>query len=237
MKKEVYQSLSHSEVLLFVKDNTELYKERLQKKISYNRVVSLAYFDFYLNKYNLKNQDHVGVVSGYIGEPELGLIKAKKVSIINFDQDKKYDLDKDWKLIKSSEYSMTICNQVLEHISNPRLAIKNLIHMTSVGGYIYISVPTINGIHGEPYFYSSGYHPRFLEKIAIEFGLKIMEIGSWGSKKYMINAVSNCWLTNKQLKPMAINYFNIKYPIYFFVDGRKNDSRIITDTWGLFQKV
>ena len=73
-------------------------------------------------------------------------------------------------------FSMTMCNQVLEHIFNPQLAFKNLCQQTAPSGYIYVSIPTLNCIHGEPDFFSSGFYPRFLEYLAIENKLEILNM-------------------------------------------------------------
>lgn len=72
-----------------------------------------------------------------------------------------YDLNLDWSGYDSHNFSMTMCNQVLEHVFNPHLAFKNLCQQTATNGYIYASIPTLNCIHGEPDFFSSGFHPRF----------------------------------------------------------------------------
>src|SRR5262249_28665059 len=108
------------------------------------------------------------------------------------------------------------------------------IHQTRPGGYIYISIPTINRIHGEPHFYSSGYHPRFLERLALKNGLDIENIGYWGSLKYLLNAVTGFWLTHNQLAAGPAIGDMIHGMEH--VDGRANEDRYITDCWALFRK-
>ena len=151
---------------------------------------------------------------------------------------------------KKKHFSLIICNQVLEHVFNPHLAFKNMLHHLKKSGHIYISLPTLNSIHGEPYFYSSGFHPRFLERIAKENNLSIINIGYWGSKKYLAQAVMGHWLAERDLRPLPFSFksfLNLSNPLLFFTDGRKcnnhnkknrffNKTPIITDCWGLFRK-
>jgi SAM-dependent methyltransferase len=178
-------------------------------------------------------------------EPELKLISTDSVSFLNFESDNAYDLDLDWRTRTSSGFSFTICNQVLEHVFNPHVAFGNLVHSTRPGGLIYVTIPTINCIHGEPYFYSSGFHPRFLERLAKEHDLDTVGISSWGSAKYLLHAVSGTWLTDRNLRRGLHSRMDIRLPSFILSDGRDPDcplSRkmgykdIITDCWGLFSK-
>jgi SAM-dependent methyltransferase len=154
------------------------------------------------------------------------------VTVLNLEGDRPFDLDKPLFELPSYNFSMTLCNQVLEHVFNPHVAFKNLIHHTRPDGYIYITIPTINCIHGEPHFYSSGFHPRFLERLAVENGLEVVNIGYWGSFKYMVNAVTGIWLPASQLLRGASQGL----PNMQDIDGRIKQSEIITDCWGLFKK-
>ena len=224
--------LADEEVSQFIKQFDQLYDGGLTKIHNFSRVVSLAHFYRSVNKFNLKEQENVGVFSGSDKELELSLLTFKKLKVLSFEADNKYDLDKDWRNQPSEGFSFVLCNQVLEHVFNPHAAIKNLIHHTMPGGLIYITIPTINCIHGEPHFYSSGFHPRYLERIAKESNLEILNIGWWGSYKYMINAVSKRWLTHDQLKPGIHHKRDIRLPFLIFKDGTKRDLKkdpVITD--------
>lgn len=205
---------------------------RLSGFCNYSRVVSLAHFAVLTHGQNLTKQAHIGVVSGSDNELELRFLTSDKLTKLAFEEG--HDLDRPWFDLPSPNYSMTLCNQVLEHVFDPHLAFRNLIHCTCPGGHIYVTIPTINCIHGEPNFYSSGFHPRFLERLAQENGLEILSIGYWGSYKYMVNAVSGYWLAEKQLmigaKEGGLN------PLLGHVDGRIRDDQFITDCWGLFRR-
>ena len=234
----LHYELCVAEVNRFIKDHHSLFDGKLSNFYNYSRVVSLAEFGRLIKELKLQNQQHIGVVSGSMNEPELKLIDAEQISLLNFSEDASYDLDMPWKLQPSRNFSLTICNQVFEHIFNQHIALENLIHHTRKDGHIYISIPTVNCIHGEPYFYSAGFHPRFLERLALEHNLEILNIGFWGSHKYLINAVSGQWLTNNQLKKGVHRLRDLRYPISIFQDGRfrSKNNRYITDCWGLFKK-
>jgi hypothetical protein len=243
--------LSDKFVRDFIKKNDLLFNNKLSDFIAYPRVVSLAHFSYLVEKYKIKNQNNVGVISGNKNEPELKFIKKKSVEFLNFENNKKYDLDKEWRH-KKKKFSFIICNQVLEHIFNPITGFKNILYHAIKGAYIWITIPVINCIHGEPHFFSSGYHPRFLEKLAMLNNCKILHLGYWGSRKYLINAVLGHWLNANELSGKIKNLKSLRqllHPMYFFINGTKdqskniksnyvfNKSTVITDTWILIKKL
>jgi SAM-dependent methyltransferase len=231
--------LSDSDVSKFIKKYDAEYGGGLSNSFNYSRVVSLAHFKRNVDKFNLSEQDSVGVISGSDKELELNFLRFKNFKSLSFEKNREYDLDKDWTQQPSEEFSFTMCNQVLEHVFNPHQAFKNLVHHTKVDGYIYITIPTVNCIHGEPHFYSSGFHPRFLERIGLENNLEVLDIGWWGSFKYMINAVGKRWLSESELKPGIHHKRDLRLPFLIFRDGTKRDvkeSPVITDCWALFRK-
>jgi len=231
--------LNKKQVDQFIQSNDAAFDHKLSTHHNYSRVVSLAHFDSLTRTLDLKKQAHVGVVAGSDRELELRFLNPQKLTILNRESTgENYDLNIDWSSYKSQNFSMTICNQVLEHVANPHLAFKNLCHQTAPKGYLYVSIPSLNRIHGEPDFYSAGFHPRFLESLGLQNHLEILNIGYWGSYKYLINAVSGRWLAENRLKPGFFSSKDLKYPLQFlWQDGRENTAENhITDCWALFQK-
>ena len=114
---------------------------------------------------------------------------------------------------------------------------KNLNFLTKKGGYIWVSIPVINRIHDEPNFYSSGYHPRYLQFLADELQLETIHIGAWGSLKYKLFAVSRNWPPLIKLKRGLRSNSDFLFPTGMFLDGRKFNPKHIVDTWGLFKKI
>ena len=240
-----WQRVSLHEVNSFIKQFDSAYGGRLSRHHNYSRVVSMTWFNKTMNSRGLAEQDSVGVISGSADELELRLIRPKRVTVLAFDGSPTFDLDESWHDQVPLGFSLTLCNQVLEHVFDPHLAFRNLLHHTRSGGLVYITIPTINCIHGEPYFYSSGYHPRFLERLANKHDLEIIGIGAWGTPKYMVHAVSGRWSWQKRLTVGYHSSSDFRFPTLMFSDGRDPECRVatamgfretITDCWGLFRK-
>jgi SAM-dependent methyltransferase len=238
--------ISPAEVDDFIARFDSAFEGRLHKVYNYSRVVSLAWLDRLLGSRQLRSQGQVGVISGSGAEPELKLIQFNGVELLNFDQDRRFDLDTDWSGQPPRNFSLTLCNQVLEHVFDPHQAFRNVIHHTRPGGgLIFVSIPTINCIHGEPYFYSSGFHPRFLQRLADANQLEVIGLSHWGTPKYMLHAVTGTWLTDENLRPGFHGAHDFRFPNFVFADGRDpNDAftaamrinPVITDCWGLFAR-
>jgi hypothetical protein len=233
------------EVQQFIARHDEAYGGRLSSFYNYSRVVSLTWFEKIVAALNIAEQEYVGIVSGSTDEPELRLLKSRRITLLNFDSDPRYDLDLSWSDQASENFSLTLCNQVLEHVFNPHQAFRNLIHHTRNGGLIFVSIPAVNCAHGEPNYYSAGYHPRFLARLAQANNLNLVGLSSWGSIRYMVHAVSGTWLPNSGLRPGYQTAADLRFPGLVFSDGRKEDcdyakamgfGAVVTDCWALYQK-
>lgn len=239
------------DVINFIKNFDQRYNKKLSSKINFSRVVSLSDLHRILNYINLNYFQKVAIVSGSLKEPELELINYEKLDNLEFDETLDlFNLDNDWKIINSSnnsnskfyrenQYDFVLCNQVLEHIFSPSQGMKNIHHIIKKNAYAWITIPTINRIHGEPYFYSAGYHPRFLYRLCKELGFEVIHLGAWGSQKYLTYAVQGKWSTSIELKKGFRSKYDIAHPYLAMKDGRKNttDGRFITDTWALIKKI
>ncbi len=226
--------LGPDDVGAFIAAMDDKFDGHLSSVLNYSRVVSLAHFARSMERLGLARQDHVGIVSGSLREWELAFLTPQRVTVLGFESDPANDLDLSWCDRPPQNFSMTICNQVLEHVFNAHVAFRNLVHHTAPGGYLYVTIPTINCIHGEPHFYSSGFHPRFLERLAEEGRVELVELGFWGSYKYLINAVTGYWLCERQLLPGSTQ--GVLFPELVTRDGRIREDRFITDCWALFRK-
>jgi hypothetical protein len=241
----MHSLMSLAQVDEFVARFDALYEGKVSGFYNYPRVVSLAWLESLLTARGLKSQDSVGVISGSAQEPELKLISYTALEVLSFDLDRQYNLDTDWSTQAPRNFGFTMCNQVLEHVFDPHRALRNVVHHTRPGGLIFISIPTINCIHGEPYFYSSGFHPRWLERLALANELAVLGLSHWGTYKYMLHAVTGTWLTDQTLRPGFHGPHDFRFPNMVFADGRNLDDPytramqmqpVITDCWGLFAK-
>ena len=212
----------------------------LIKSHGYNRAVSLFDFHQLSQLESFQNIKNACVISGSESELELNFVNPKEVFTTSLESG--YDLTRNWDSdnfintkVKAS-FDLVICNQVLEHVPDPISALKNLKLMTKLGGYIWLSLPVINRIHDEPNFYSSGYHPRYLQFLADELDLDTIHIGAWGSLKYKLFAVSRNWPPLRKLKKGIRSNSDFLFPRGVFLDGRKFEKKHLVETWGLFQK-
>jgi hypothetical protein len=236
----------------FINQHNVKYQNKLLHHYNYPRVVSLSDFYRLSKELNLKNLKKVAVVSGSKDEPELNLINFVDLDILQFNEDSNlFNLDDDWKMLsnknnsyqfyKSREalYDFVFCNQVFEHIYSPIQGINNIKYILKKFGYIWISLPTINCIHGNPHFYTSGYHPRYLKRLCEEAGLKVIQLGAFGNRKYLAYAVQGKWLTHDECKIGLRSKIDFAHFYFAMTDGRKNDAsgKFITDTWILCQKI
>jgi hypothetical protein len=229
-------SLNVAEVSRLIHAHDAQFDGRLSRHLNYARAVSLAHFDALIGQLSLTRQAPVGIVSGSLGEPELPFLKAERSTVLNFEVDPVYDLDRSWLNQPAQGFTITLCNQTLEHVFNPHAAFQNPIHHTAPGGYIYMAIPTINCVNGEPYFFSSGFHPRFLKRLGQEAGLDVLNVGRWGSYKYLINAVSGTWLPEAALRRGIVTGRALKHPGLVFQDGRVNEPKYINDCWALYRR-
>jgi SAM-dependent methyltransferase len=241
-----YKLIKNKDVLKFINLFNIKFDKKLTNNYNYARVVSLSSLRLLLKKINLNFFNKVAVMSGDHHEPELKLINYNNVDLLNYDDNSNlFDLDKDWKYSKNSikkynfnSYDFILCNHVLEHIFSPMQGLKNIYDLLKKGGYAWISCPTINCIHGEPFFYSSGYHPRYLNRLAKNNNFKVIYVGYWGNKKYLIHAVNGRWLLYNELLPGFRSRYDFLYPQLSLIDGTKNDlsGKFICDTWALLKK-
>lgn len=68
-----------------------------------------------------------------------------------------------------------ICTEVLEHLPDPRLCLREVVRVLSLGGYVYVTAPMLWSLHYEPhdYYRFTGYGLRVL---AEEVGLEVLRV-------------------------------------------------------------
>ena len=176
-------------------DNPLLYK--MLSYLDPARLISLIrFYDLFSKIEDFSFNDHIkiAVISGSLSEPELIFFNNSSVDCLCFDENTKpgesqfWDLNLDWSEAQYSDfhkkYDLVLCEQVFEHIPNPEKALKNMKYLLKDRAMIHISVPSINGIHTDPYYFTAGYHKRMLSYLAKKVGgFEKIDCESWGSKK------------------------------------------------------
>jgi len=78
--------------------------------------------------------------------------------------------------VSDSSFDCVLCTEVLEHVPEPILAIREFNRILKPGGYLFLSAPLGSGIHQQPYHYYGGFTPHFYRKFLPEHGFEIIKI-------------------------------------------------------------
>jgi SAM-dependent methyltransferase len=176
------------DVTRFLKSLSPDFRNRLINRTDPGRVITLMQFQEFLNA-SLNSLDSIAVVSGSLNEPELLFVgEPLNVSVLSFDENPTlFDLTRDWSFPEWSEYhnafDLVLCEQVLEHVLDPKRAFENLRLILKPGGLLHITVPAINNSHGEPFYFYAGFPPATLTAFAQDAGLSVLVSSSWMSDK------------------------------------------------------
>ena len=82
-------------------------------------------------------------------------------------------------------YDVVICEQVLEHVSDPVRAVQNLRGLCFPGGHVIVSTPFMVRVHELPMYGMGDYWrftPRGLRTLLEHAGLVVDTIDSWGNR-------------------------------------------------------
>lgn len=82
--------------------------------------------------------------------------------------------------VDDGSFDAVLCTEVLEHVSDPISALRELCRVTGAGGRLFLSAPLGSGIHQEPYHFFGGFSPYFYQKYLAEFGFEVVEIKPLG---------------------------------------------------------
>lgn len=117
------------------------------------------------------------------------------------------------------QYDVVICEQVLEHVRDPWLAVSTLESLCRPGGHVVMSTPFMLRLHFAPSDYWR-FAPDGLRELATAAGLEIAEQGAWGNswcvranrRRWIVfrpfHRVMSRWsLANEPLNPQVIWLF------------------------------
>jgi SAM-dependent methyltransferase len=81
--------------------------------------------------------------------------------------------------IASSSIDAAMCNEVLEHVADPLQALKEIHRVVRPGGFVFITVPQMWGLHYEPYDFFR-YTNHGIAHLARSAGFDLVEVRRMG---------------------------------------------------------
>jgi SAM-dependent methyltransferase len=101
-------------------------------------------------------------------------------------------------------FDVVICEQVLEHVVDPRAAAANLRGLCRPGGHVIVSTPFLIRIHELPEYGMFDYWrftPRGLKTLLEQAGLEVESVGSWGNHESVIGNLDR-WSAYRSWHPL-----------------------------------
>lgn len=78
--------------------------------------------------------------------------------------------------IKEGTYDAVLCVEVLEHVKNPNVALKEIYRVLKKGGTLILTAPFNSLTHYAPHFYSTGFSSYYYNHHLTELGFEIIEL-------------------------------------------------------------
>lgn len=78
--------------------------------------------------------------------------------------------------VNDNTFDCIICTEVLEHVPEPILAIREMSRILKPGGILLMSAPLGSGLHQEPFHFYGGFTPHFYNKVLNENNLTNISI-------------------------------------------------------------
>ncbi len=89
-------------------------------------------------------------------------------------------------LADHERYDVVICEQVIEHVTDPFKAAENLRDLCAPGGHVIVSTPFLIRVHELPMFAMGDYWrftPRGLRTLLERAGLTVDRVDAWGNRR------------------------------------------------------
>ncbi len=196
-----------------------LIKKKLEENQFVRYVLYLDILEFIQKQFHSKQCEDIKVV-------EFGGSNETIKDMFNFEN---YEIAENFPVVdiqnlkdyKSDSYDYVILDQVLEHVSDPWKAIREIYRIIKENGYLIITTPFLIQLHFGPRDYW-----RFtndgLKEILCDFSE--VEIKSWGNKGTAIfHLEAGTWPSTKQIREMGL--FDISndptYPYVYWGFAKK----------------
>lgn len=78
--------------------------------------------------------------------------------------------------VPDASFDVILCTEVLEHVPEPILALKEFGRILRGGGKLLLSAPLGSRLHQEPFHFYGGYTPHFYDRFLVEAGFTVEHI-------------------------------------------------------------
>lgn len=78
--------------------------------------------------------------------------------------------------VNADYFDVVLCLEVLEHVPNPMLALRELSRILKPGGLLLLSAPLGSFLHQEPYHFYGGFTPHWYKQFLSEAGFSILHL-------------------------------------------------------------
>lgn len=83
--------------------------------------------------------------------------------------------------VENNYFDAVLCTEVLEHVKDPLLAIKELSRITKPGGRIFLTAPVCSIPHQTPYYFYNGFSEYWYRELAKDNNLEMLSIDKNGN--------------------------------------------------------
>ena len=108
-------------------------------------------------------------------------------------------------------FDCVLCTEVLEHIPEPELAIREFGRILKAGGMLVLTAPLGSGIHMAPYHYFGGFSSHWYEYVLPKYGLEIKSLQPNGGFFKLYGQESQRFLS--LLTPLSIPARALFFPV------------------------
>jgi SAM-dependent methyltransferase len=102
-------------------------------------------------------------------------------------------------------FDVVICEQVIEHVVDPFLAVRNLRALTRPGGHLVLSTPFLIRVHELPAYGMRDYWrftPSGMRRLLESGGWEVGEIGAWGNRRCVVGNLDR-WPARRPWLPLG----------------------------------
>jgi SAM-dependent methyltransferase len=78
--------------------------------------------------------------------------------------------------VPDGSFDAILCTEVLEHVPEPILALREFGRILRPGGQLFLSAPLGAGLHQQPHHYYGGFTPHFYRRFLAQHGFQVVKI-------------------------------------------------------------